>query len=402
MEIEGYHLTYCTNIHPGETWAETFDNLKKYIPAIKDQVSPNAAFGIGLRLSDLASKELLRTGRVAEFQDWLQQNQCYVFTMNGFPFGGFHHESVKDLVHFPDWSSEKRFHYTSRLFEILAMLLPEGVEGGISTSPLSYKYWSPSSVERENVLKNATLHIAGMAKYLYEINQQQNKILHLDIEPEPDGILENSNEVVHWYKDWLIPIGTAFLRQTLNIKDEKAEIILKQHIRICYDVCHFAVVYEKPAEVFEFLEKEGIKIGKIQISAALKATLPEEEEGRERLKRALTRFVESTYLHQVVEKKSSGEMNHYPDLPEALQRGSWSPGEEWRIHFHVPIFLDSYGYLESTQNEISEVLHYLEKNQNTAHLEVETYTWEVLPDDIRLQMTDSIVRELQWVQKRLK
>ena len=144
-------------------------------------------------------------------------------------------------------------------------------------------------------------------------------MLHLDIEPEPDGLLENTQEVIQWYKNWLIPLGTTYLKQELNLTSEQAEACLKTHIRLCYDVCHFAIVYEKPKEVFLQLKTEGIRIGKIQISAALKADLPQESEQREGLRKALAQFVESTYLHQVVEKDSSGNLTHYPDLPQALE-----------------------------------------------------------------------------------
>ena len=107
-----------------------------------------------------------------------------------------------------------------------------------------------------------------IAEKLYNIHRESNQILHLDIEPEPDGLLENTKEVIDWYKEWLIPQGTSYLRQQLNLSYKEAETCLKNHIRLCYDVCHFAIVYEKPEEVFYQLTTEGIKVGKIQISAA--------------------------------------------------------------------------------------------------------------------------------------
>lgn len=399
MYRNGYHLTYCTNIHPGESWEETFDTLKKYIPSIKEQTSPDAAFGIGLRLSDRASRSLILPENLSVFKKWLTETNCYVFTMNGFPYGGFHHQSVKDQVHYPDWTTIERLDYTRRLFDILAALLPASMEGGISTSPLSYKYWEAVRTNEEEVLRSATLHIAAIAEKLYTIERNNGQLLHLDIEPEPDGLLENTREVIHWYKEWLVPLGVTHLRQAFNLTAEQAEIAIKKHIRICYDVCHFAIVYEKPEKVFSMLEAEGIKIGKIQISAALKAALPKDPGQRDWVKNALGPFVESTYLHQVVEEDDQGKLTHYPDLPRALENLNKSSARQWRTHFHVPVFLASYGLLQSTQEDIVSVLEYLRKNKTTGHLEVETYTWEVLPPDIRLEIVDSIVRELQWVQK---
>jgi len=401
MQKNGYHLTYCTNIHPGESWSETFNNLKKHIPEVKAEISADAPFGIGLRLSDKASKSLQEGNNLSAFKSWLNKNHCYVFTLNGFPFGGFHHQSVKDQVHQPDWTTQARLDYTLRLFNILSALLPSGVEGGISTSPLSYKYWDSVRNNKKEVLQKATLHMIKVANSLYNIRRENDQILHLDIEPEPDGLVENTREVIDWYKQWLIPQGKAYLKEHFNFSDGEAEECLKMHIRLCYDVCHFAIVYEKPGEVFSLLKKEGIKIGKIQISAALKAKMPEKFEERKLVKDALNAFEETTYLHQVVERDSRGELNHYPDLPQALKSLDNPAAKEWRIHFHVPVFLAKYGQLESTQEDILEVFEYLKKEKITDHLEVETYTWEVLPNDIQLEIVDSIVRELQWVQKKL-
>ena len=401
MLKNGYHLTYCTNIHPGESWVENYHNLKKHIPPIKKEVSPDASFGIGLRLSDKASRSLLEKENLSDFKNWLEKNNCYVFTLNGFPFGSFHHQTVKDQVHHPDWTTKQRLDYTFRLFDILATLLPDGVDGGISTSPLSYKYWPAIQQNKNVVLEKATLHMVKIAEKLYNIYQESGQILHLDIEPEPDGLLENTEEVIGWYREWLIPQGTAYLRQHLNLSHEEAEVCLKNHIRLCYDVCHFAIVYEKPEEVFQKLKTEGIKVGKIQISAALKVHLPEGIEQRKWVMDAMAPFVESTYLHQVVERDSDGQLTHYPDLPQALEKLNNPSAREWRTHFHVPVFLNNYGQLESTQEDILDVLDYLKKEKVSDHLEIETYTWEVLPDDIQLEITDSIVRELHWVQENL-
>lgn len=401
MQVNGYHLTYCTNIHPGESWEDMFKNLKDYVLKVKSEVSPNTPFGIGLRLSDKASRTIVQEDNLAVFKKWLEEHQCYVFTMNGFPYGGFHHQAVKDQVHQPDWTTNDRLDYSLRLFSILEALLPHGIEGGISTSPLSYKFWKETQDHRDTVFQNATHHIIKVAAKLHETYLQTGKVLHLDVEPEPDGLLENTQEVIQWYKDWLIPQGTAYLQQQFDFSVDQAERCIKKHIQLCYDVCHFALAYEDPQEVFSQLEEEGIKIGKVQISAALSTKLSEEIEERKQVQNALNQFVESTYLHQVVERNSKGKLTGYPDLPQALKHINNPTAKEWRIHFHVPVFLASYGQLESTQGEILKVLNYLNKEKLTDHLEVETYTWEVLPDEIQLEIVDSIVREIQWVQKNI-
>jgi hypothetical protein len=398
MLTKGFHLTYCTNIHPGESWADTFANLQENIPKIKAACSPDTSFGIGLRSSHEASLELMKPEKLQEFKDWLQKTDCYVFTFNGFPYGGFHRQVVKDEVHQPDWSTPERLAYTLRLFDILAQLLPEGMDGGISTSPLSYRHWHQDAASMEQVLEKSTAHLAQVAEKLFYIYQETGKVLHLDIEPEPDGILENTAEVIAYFKEHLIPQGAPYLADKLGLSIEVAALCLKNHIRICYDVCHFAVVYEKPAEVFAALEAEGIQIGKIQISAALKMDLV----NREQTALHLEPFSESTYLHQVVARCASGKLVSYKDLPAALDKINQEEEElEWRVHFHVPVFLSDYGSVASTQEDILEVLFQLKSNRVTNHLEVETYTWEVLPEAINLDLAGSIIRELQWVNDNL-
>ena len=398
----GFHLSYCTNIHPGETWEETFNNLKYHIPLIKQRLTPDGPFGIGLRLSNEASLELVKKEQLHEFRSWLVSHNCYVFTFNGFPYGGFHRQVVKDKVHHPDWTTTDRRDYTLRLFDILNALLPKGIEidGGISTSPLSYKYWHSEDKIGE-VMKTATLHMIEVAARLYQIKQKEGKLLHLDIEPEPDGLLENTEDVIDFYRNWLIPLGKKIFIEEFNLSEEAAEAGLKEHIRICYDVCHFAVVYEKPQEIFSAFKTEGIKVGKIQLSAALKVELAPHSEERGEITKLLLPFVESTYLHQVVAQHTDRQLVSYQDLGIALDSLETAVAQEWRIHFHVPVFLPQYGQLASTQQDILEVLDHVKKENITHHLEVETYTWEVLPEDVNLELTDSIIRELQWVVKNI-
>ena len=399
MFHKGHHLSYCTNIHPGESWEEVKESLHTFIPKVKEAVSPGSSFGIGLRLSNQASKDILKEDQLEEFKEWLSAQDCYVFTFNGFPYGDFHGQVVKDRVHQPDWTTSERLEYTLRLFTILAELVPEGIDGGISTSPLSYKYWHGSTESCRQVKQKAARQLAKVTAQLYRMRENSGKLLHLDIEPEPDGLIENSSEFIDFFRKWLLPEGTACLQEELGLSEQEAETALKEHIRLCYDVCHFAIVYEKPAEVFAKMAREGIKVGKIQLSAALKAKWVKGE--TEEIAAAFAPFVESTYLHQVVEQEENGQLNHFPDLPEALKTMGKAGAREWRTHFHVPVFLNSYGKLASTQEAIVQVLEFIKKEKVCTHLEVETYTWEVLPEAIRQELAGSIIRELQWVKETM-
>jgi hypothetical protein len=402
MLTKAGHLTYCTNIHAGESWKDHFAALKNNFPAIKEKLSPGKPIGIGLRLSNEASIELIKKENLSVFKKWLKDQNAYVFTMNGFPYGGFHRTIVKDQVHTPDWVTDKRVEYTLRLFHILTALIPEGMDGGVSTSPLSYRLWFTTQEQTSKARDIATKNIIRIIESLIQIHQSTGKLLHLDIEPEPDGLLETGNEFIEWFENDLLPIGIPVIKAKLNVSSQKAEDLIKEHLCLCYDICHFAIGYEPHQSIIDDIKRRGIKIGKIQISAALKAEMNLSENERKSIKQNFEKFNEPVYLHQVVARTRDGRLLRYPDLPEALKEKDNSSVNEWRAHFHVPVFAEKFDLLSSTQDEIAEVLSLQKKEPFTNHLEVETYTWEVLPQDLRLPLQDSIIRELEWVKRILE
>lgn len=401
MKLDSAHLSYCTNIHAGESWKDHFESLDLNFPVIKKEFSPNQAMGIGLRLSNSASIDLLDSEALKSFKSWLNQQQAYVFTMNGFPYGDFHHVVVKDQVHAPDWTSKERVDYTLRLFQILAELLPEGMDGGISTSPLSYRHWFSTDDLTQKAKEKATKHIIEVAGELYKIKSERGISMHLDIEPEPDGLLETGGEFIDWYENILLPMARSTLAKSLNLSDLGVENCMKEHICLCYDICHFAIGYENHGDVLTELHEKGIKTGKIQISAALKADLAVEHDLKTDIFEAFSSYNEKTYLHQVVARKADEALIRYRDLPNAIQDADNKEVVEWRAHFHVPIFAKDLGLLQSTQDDIIEVLKIQKDKPFSTHLEVETYTWEVLPKALKIPITSSIIRELNWVKEQL-
>lgn len=386
-------LSYCSNIHPGEDWKEHFSVLKTSIPEIKAAVCPIEPMGLGLRLANQASIDLSENENFEDFKNWLEANEVYVFTMNGFPYGNFHNVVVKDQVHAPDWTTKDRTDYTIRMFELLAKLLPENLEeGGISTSPLSYRFWWNTLESLENATQTATKNILLVVEALIDIFEKTGKILHLDIEPEPDGILENSEEFINWYKAYLLPMGIKHLANK-GYSTEEAINLIKKHITLCYDVCHFAVGFENPQDVINKLDNEGLKVGKIQISSAVKVDFS--KNAAEKLK-TIAQYNEPTYLHQVVALQKDGSFLKFPDLSEAIA-GFHENISEWRVHFHVPLFLENYGLLGSTQSDIVETIKVHKNMPFTHHLEIETYTWGVLPTEFQAPLNESIIREINWV-----
>ncbi|GAA3563287.1 metabolite traffic protein EboE [Snuella lapsa] len=394
------HLSYCTNIHSGETWEEVFNNLKQYTLSVKKELSPDAPFGIGLRLSQKSASTLLEGSNLKTFKIWLERENLYVFTINGFPYGAFHNVAIKDQVHTPDWTTVERLQYTKDLMTILAELLPENMDGSVSTSPLSYKHWFKNQTSIDSTKKKACAALIQIVLQLVSIKKTTGKLLHLDLEPEPDGFLENTQEVIDFFKDYLLQEGLLELQKKLSCSHEIAKQHVLNHIQVCYDVCHFALAYETPEYVVSQLKKEGINIGKIQISAAIKSelssTIPIKEQQTH-----LRQFDEPTYLHQSVVKLTDGKLLHFSDLSEGIDAMKLNKFKEIRTHFHVPIFISNFGILQSTQDDIIKALNLWKENQYSKHLEVETYTWSILPKTLQADLTKSITRELEWVHNQL-
>ena len=392
-----FHTTYCTNIHPGQDWATTFAALERHLGEVKEAVAPEGDFGLGLRLSDRASRELGEGDRLTAFKKWLDERHIYVFTMNGFPFGNFHGERVKDEVHRPDWTTPERLAYTLRLFRQLNVLLPSGQEGGISTSPVSYRYWHTTASERRQALETGARQMAEVALALVLAERQTGAYMHLDIEPEPDGLLENTQDVLDFFANYLLPEGIPILTHRLSVNQATARELLLRHITVCYDICHFALAFEEPDWAIGQMERAGIRIGKVQVSAALR--IRPGRQGRDAVLDVLTDFDEPVYLHQVTARSGSG-VRTWPDLPELFRDPP--EFEELRAHFHVPVFTESYGLLEATQPEIIQVLDYLKAHPVCKHLEVETYTWDVLPQGLKQGLAGDIARELNWLKTQLE
>jgi sugar phosphate isomerase/epimerase len=390
-------LTYCTNIHPADGWPGVEQNVRRFAPALKRRFSPDGPFGIGLRLSARDARELLEGDALTRFKTFLDEEGLYVAIINGFPFGAFHGTPVKADVYAPDWRDDARVDYTLALVEILSSLVPPDVDGGVSTAPLSYKAWMPAG-DREGWLR-VTENVVRVAGALVTARRDRGVLLHLDIEPEPDCSLETSDETIAFFEDWLMPVGAPLLAGLLGMSTAEARAALTDHIRVCFDCCHFAVEHEDPVEALGKLQRAGIRIGRIQLSSALRVTVPAAAEAAAAVFDRLRPFADATYLHQVVARYNE-RLEHFPDLSDALEAGH-ARDAEWRIHFHVPLFLDTYGRLDSTQDDVRRVIEAAFDDPVTTHLEIETYTWDVLPPELKLDLLESIGREYEWVMRRI-
>lgn len=395
MRIEGTsdHLTYCTNIHAGQTWDEIFERLTFNLPLIKQEAAPNTALGVGLRLSAIAAEALASPARLEEFQAFLADGGYYVFTINGFPYGPFHGQRVKEQVYQPDWSFDERLTYSNQMADLLAVILPDEMAGSISTVPGTFK---PLAVEPGRINK-ITENLIRHAVHLVEIERNTGRLIALALEPEPYCFLETIAETVNYFEQSLFG-GDACRRmaELAGLSDATAEAALRRHLGVCYDVCHAAVEYEDPAGSVGALQAAGIEIPKLQLSAALRIPMVSAETADQ-----LAPFDEPVYLHQAIERRGES-LIRYLDVNEALKALDEAIGNEWRVHFHVPIFLDELEHFSTTQDFLKDILALHRTNPISKHLEVETYTWDVLPERYRgVEVSSAIARELGWVREQL-
>ena len=374
----GLHLAYCTNIHRGEDWLQTFDSLQKHVLAVRRRVCPIEAYAIGLRLSDQAARDLSEPSVLAGFRQWLADEGCYVFTINGFPFGNFHGTRVKEQVYVPDWTSEERLEYTNRLFDIIAALVPEGVEGSVSTLPGSFKEFIKDESQEQAIRDN----LWRCVEHIAELSDRTGETLHLGLEPEPLGWFETSAETV------------AFFAQME--KEHPNDPRLQKHLGVNYDTCHLAVEYEDPHEAIDALTTAGIRISKLHLSAAIKT------EPTDTVRTQLKAFAEDVYLHQVIERLPDDTLVRHRDLDVAL--ATETDAEEWRIHFHIPLHSPDGDWFQSTRDHICGVLDLLKTDPTMCtHLEMETYTWEVLPEDMKNRdVVDQLAGEYEWTLAELR
>jgi len=378
----GLHLAYCTNIHRGETWPETFASLENYTLKVRERVCPDKPYAIGLRLSQQAAVELSERATLLEFQRWLGQHHCYIFTINGFPYGQFHGKRVKEQVYLPDWTSEKRLAYTNLLFELLAHLLPANVEGSVSTVPCGFKELVTTCEELKIIRSNLWHCIEHLAR----ICQQTGKKLHLGLEPEPMCLLETSGEVIHFFDRMR--------------SEHRNDPRLAEHLGVNYDTCHLAVEFEEPHNAVRALQQHGIKISKFHLSSALRVKPTSEARA------ALAGFADDIYLHQTVVRRGDGSRIIYRDLRDVLAAEpaiEEAADNEWRIHFHVPLHSPPTALFENTSDHLLGILDLLQADPSLcSHLEMETYTWEVLPPELKsLEVVDQLTAEYEWTLARL-
>lgn len=381
------HLTYCLNIHATQTFGDVMAALRGPVAEVKASISPNAPFAVGLRFSGEALDELADAQKRLALKAVIDAQGFQAVTVNGFPYGQFHGTRVKEEVYQPDWRDPERVRYTNALANLMVELAPEHDFISLSTVPGTFK---PLAAGAEAAMaENYLLCVA----HLIKLRASKGVTVALAIEPEPSCFLETIAETIAYFQDHLFSAAAATrLAELTGLTPDQTSEALPRHLGLCYDVCHAAVEFEDARESIAALRKANIPIHKLQLSAALRIPKIGAKQ-----RAALASFDEPTYLHQVIRRTGEGLKIHV-DLPEALALGSATDGEEWRVHFHVPVFIENLGAFSSTRDFLEDILALHKVSPISPHLEIETYTWDVLPSGMRSATVDQdVVKEMRWV-----
>ncbi len=363
------------NVFSEKDWLGEDSVIRKKVLALRREVmgSDSADFAIGLWFDAATACEFRKSENLDNLKQWLSDNNLYVFTFNAFPYGDFHGRPVKKEVYLPDWTSDERLEYTCMVADILSELLPSGITGSISTLPGGYK----DSIKSGTQIAKIAGNLLSAADYLWKIYLRTGKKIILGIEPEPDCLWENIPEFISFYNKFL------FSRTREN-----------KNIGMCYDTCHQEVLFSQPGQGMRDLIENGIPIAKIQMSAALKAPSV-------RSKKALAKFADNVYLHQVRVAEKNGSISRYADLPEAMEEADRN--SPWLVHFHIPVFSGKLsGGLVTAKEELEAVFEIIREGSVPCdNFEIETYTFSVLPENMRKAgVLKTIKKEYEWVRKK--
>jgi hypothetical protein len=396
VKIGNDHLTYSTLVHPGDTWEQMWESLLTYVPKVKARVAPDVPFGVCLRLSASSAHTLVESPAERErLRAFLAENDLYVYTVNAFPYGPFKGQRVKEQVYEPDWRSEERTQYTKNVAEILAEIAPAELAPSIQSAPLGFK----PRVTDDSVVASYTEHVLAVVAHLVELEERTGRTVTLALEPEPMCFLETTPETIAYFGEHLYSgAGAQRLAALSGLSQAGAHGALRRHVGIVHDACHQAIEYEDMGESLGALRDAGIPIFKLQQAAAVQ--VPDVTADAVD---ALEPYADTVYLTQTFERRD-GELRRFIHLEDAIAAFRADPGgtREWRVHFHVPVFLDELGPFRSTRFAIADQLAYHREHDVSHQLEIETYTWDVLPAELKHgDIVEYVTRELEWVRDQL-
>jgi hypothetical protein len=390
------HLTYSTLVHQTDNWDQLWKSVNTYLPAVKARVAPHQKFGVCLRTSAPSAEMLSQDpSKRADLKKFFADNDLYLYTANAFVYGVFKKQVIKEDVYEPDWQTAERREYTKQVANLLAELAPEGVSPSIQSAPLGFK----PKVTGDDVVDAYTNNVIDVVAHLVELKKKTGKTVTLGLEPEPRCYLETTDETIAYFKNYLFSGETAKkLAKKTGLPEADANTAMREYTGVVFDIGHQSVGYEDIPVSLQKLVDNGVQIVKLQEAASMH--IPNVQQ---KTVDALQSFAKTIYLSQTCQLKD-GKHTWFLNLEDAFDAFQKDPGpREWRTHFHVPVFLsDLGGAFGTTRFALEQALAFHKKTPLSTHLEIETYTWDVLPDHLKTgDIVEYVTRELDWVKGQL-
>jgi hypothetical protein len=278
---------------------------------------------------------------------------------------------------------------------VLVELTEPGVDPSIQTAPLAFR----PNVTGADYVDAFTHNLLRVVAHLVDLERRTGRRVKLALEPEPFCFLETTEETVRYFEQHVYSAtGTRRLAALTGLPVSEVQGLVRRYLGVVFDIGHQSVAFEDIAASLQLLVAAGIPIFKLQEAAALWVPEVTEDAVRE-----LERFTDTIYLSQTTERRD-GETIRYLNLGDALAAWRADPGgtREWRTHFHVPVFLEEIGGFRTTRAGIEAALRMHAETPLSDHLEIETYTWDVLPAHLKTgDIDDYVSRELEWVRDQL-
>jgi len=381
-------LAYCMNLHPADTLDGVLAAMARITLPLRDRIAPRSAsglpFGVGVYLPAALALELADDARARRrLADFFRRERLDPFTYNAFPSGGFQRPGLKAGVFAPTWKEPERRAFTEAVARVACALPATAGEGhvSISTHTGAFGAW----IEGEADLDACADGMLACARTLAALEAETGRRVVLSLEPEPRASAGDTAELARFLER---------LRARAAAAGEESAVA--RHLGTCLDTCHAAVELEPADEALARATAAGAPLGKLQFSSALRLPRPDDDElGRERL----LALHEPVYLHQVTGRRGD-ERPRATDLDELARRyaagePAWRGCDEWRCHFHVPVDLggpldaERMGGLATTRADADRVLALALADParwgpvDELHVEIETYTWAILPGPVR-------------------
>jgi len=394
------HLCYCLNVAPAEDLAGVEEVIRRVALPLRARFDPSGLFGVGLYLPARAAFELaLPGGAAGAFAARLVDGGLHAFTFNAFPFGGFHRPGLKEGVFAPPWHDLRRREYTlavASIAERCARAASKDRGGHVSISTHAGGFGAAGRARAAEGFGEA-------AAALLELGAETGVHVVLAIEPEPRSAANDTREFIELARS-LRSAGADAAADAGGLEPAQAEAAVTGHLGLCLDACHAAVEFEAPEVAVGAAREAGHPLGKLQLSNALALRDPGSHDA------ARARFLaldEPVFLHQTTAQTRDGSLLRARDLGEvnaALVAGerTWLDALEWRCHFHVPVHLGPAiaSGLGTTADHAADLLARALGDPSLwgtrdLHLEVETYTFDVLPREARGagELVDVLERE---------